>query len=80
MDSCSGVAEREAGAPGAKAAAEPTRRVERASFMVAVVIGFDCGRAGGKARRKEAAALARCYCDFVLKVPRDEDRDNQRGE
>ena len=27
--------------------------------MVAVVIGFDCGRAGGKARRKEAAALAR---------------------
>lgn len=48
--------------------------------MVAVVIGFDCGRAGGKARRKEAAALARCYCDFVLKVPRDEDRDNQRGE
>ena len=27
--------------------------MERASFMVAVVIGFDCGRAGGKASKEE---------------------------
>ena len=49
--------------------------------MVAVVIGFDCGRAGGEGKEEGGGGPREmAYCDFVLKVPRDEDRDNQRGE